>query len=175
MKGKIMQSNLFKIGKGVIIFLFLFVFLSIIKPTGAETIVMSVDSQASGKPLRHVWSFFGFDECNFAYTDNAKELMKTLATTQKDPVYLRCHFLLNTGDGTPAMKWGSTNAYTEDASGKLIYDWKIMDRIFDAMIKQRLSAACGNRIYAQGDVGKTRTISAYIPARYVGRLGISSQ
>jgi xylan 1,4-beta-xylosidase len=134
MKGKIMQLSSFKMVKGFLIYSFLFVFLSIIKPAGGETIVMSVDSQAPGKPLKHVWSFFGFDECNFAYTDGAKELMKTLSTSEKDPIYLRCHFLLNTGDGTPAMKWGSTNAYTEDASGKPVYSWTIMDKIFDAKI-----------------------------------------
>ena len=36
------------------------------------------------------------------------------------------------GDGTPALKWGSTNAYTEDSQGKAAYDWRILDRIFDA-------------------------------------------
>jgi len=29
------------------------------------------------------------------------------------------------------MKWGSTNAYTEDANGKPVYDWTIVDRIFE--------------------------------------------
>jgi xylan 1,4-beta-xylosidase len=95
---------------------------------------VQVDANAPGKTLRHVWPFFGFDECNFAYTENAKELMKTLSSLNRGTAYLRCHFLLNTGDGTPAMKWGSTNAYTEDAAGNVIYDWKIMDKIFDAMI-----------------------------------------
>src|SRR4029077_18723550 len=39
------------------------------------------------------------------------------------------HNLLTTGDGTPSLKWGSTNAYTEDPSGHAIYDWKIVDKI----------------------------------------------
>jgi len=29
------------------------------------------------------------------------------------------------------LKWGSTNAYTEDAAGHPVYDWSILDRIFD--------------------------------------------
>ena len=33
------------------------------------------------------------------------------------------------------FKWGSTNAYTEDASGKPVYDWTIMDRIFDTYLQ----------------------------------------
>ncbi len=43
--------------------------------------------------------------------------------------------MLATGDGTPGLKWGSTNAYTEDASGKPVYDWPIADRIFDTYLQ----------------------------------------
>jgi len=32
-------------------------------------------------------------------------------------VFVRTHNLLTSGDGTPALKWGSTGAYTEDAQG----------------------------------------------------------
>jgi len=35
----------------------------------------------------------------------------------------------------PALKWGSTNAYAEDADGAPVYDWTIMDRIFDAYVE----------------------------------------
>jgi xylan 1,4-beta-xylosidase len=48
-------------------------------------------------------------------------------------VYVRSHFLLNTGDGTPAMKWGSTNVYTEDADGNPIYGWTLTDGIMDTI------------------------------------------
>jgi xylan 1,4-beta-xylosidase len=102
---------------------------------GAETILIKVDANSPGKTLRQVWSFWGFDECNFAYTESSKRLMKTLSMSNKEAVYIRSHFLLNTGDGTPALKWGSTNAYTEDASGKAEYNWEIMDKIFDAVIE----------------------------------------
>jgi beta-xylosidase len=50
-------------------------------------------------------------------------------------VYVRAHSLLVTGDGKPALKWGSTNAYTEDANGNPVYDWRITDSIFDTYIK----------------------------------------
>jgi xylan 1,4-beta-xylosidase len=52
------------------------------------------------------------------------------------PVYVRAHNLLNTGDGTAALKWGSTNVYTEDANGNPVYDWTIIDRIFDTYIER---------------------------------------
>jgi xylan 1,4-beta-xylosidase len=46
---------------------------------------------------------------------------------------VRSHFLLNTGDGTPALKWGSTNVYSEDAAGNPIYSWTLTDGIMDAV------------------------------------------
>ncbi len=51
------------------------------------------------------------------------------------PVYIRVHHLLCTGDGAAALKWGSTNAYTQDAAGHPVYDWTIVDRIFDTYIQ----------------------------------------
>ncbi len=51
---------------------------------------------------------------------------------------VRAHNLLTSGDGTPALKWGSTDAYTEDAAGNPRYDWTIVDRIFDTYIERRM-------------------------------------
>ncbi len=42
---------------------------------------------------------------------------------------------MTSGDGTPTFKWGSTNIYTEDAHGEPVYDFAIVDRIFDAYLK----------------------------------------
>jgi xylan 1,4-beta-xylosidase len=100
---------------------------------GRDVIRISVDASKPGAPLRHVWPFFGFDECNFAVAPDARELIRTLSDSQPDPVYIRCHFLLNTGNGVPGLKWGSTNAYTEDASGNPIFDWTIMDGILGSI------------------------------------------
>jgi xylan 1,4-beta-xylosidase len=60
--------------------------------------------------------------------------MKTVSQINSEPVYLRQHFLLNSGDGTASLKWGSTNVYTENAQGQPVYYWPIMDGIFDAEI-----------------------------------------
>ena len=46
---------------------------------------------------------------------------------------MRVHNLLTSGDGTHALKWGSTNVYTEDARGNPVYDWTIVDRIVDSL------------------------------------------
>jgi len=105
-----------------------------IAPENGDPVVIVVDTTDSGEPLRHVWQYYGYDECNYTTTQRARELMKTLANINPEPVYLRQHFLLASGDGTPSLKWGSTNTYAEDPTGKPLYDWRIMDQIMDAVV-----------------------------------------
>src|SRR5262249_51672699 len=62
---------------------------------------------------------------------DGQKLLTELAAASPVPVHFRTHNLLTSGDGTAALKWGSTNVYTEDASGKAVYDWAILDRIID--------------------------------------------
>ena len=78
-----------------------------------------------------IWNFFGFDEPNYAYAPNGRKLLHEIAGLNPTPAYIRVHNILTSGDGSASLKWGSTNAYTEDAAGKPVYDWKIVDRIFD--------------------------------------------
>jgi xylan 1,4-beta-xylosidase len=101
----------------------------------AQPVVVSiqVDATHRGKPLKHVWQYYGYDECNYTTTPDCKALMKTVAQINPEPVYLRQHFLLNSGDGKAALKWSSTNVYTEDENGKPVYDWRIMDGIMGAV------------------------------------------
>jgi xylan 1,4-beta-xylosidase len=82
-------------------------------------------------PFRPVWAFFGYDEPNYTYAPNGRKLLGELAALSPTPVYIRAHNLLTSGDGTPALKWGSTNAYTKAPAGGPVYDWTIVDRIFD--------------------------------------------
>lgn len=86
-------------------------------------------------PLPPIWKYFGYDEPNYTYTENGKKLIGELAALSRQPFYIRTHFMLATGHGTAGLKWGSTNAYTEDASGNAIYDWTIVDRILDTYLK----------------------------------------
>ncbi len=83
-----------------------------------------------------MWAWFGYDEPNYTYMKDGKKLLTEISKLSPVPVYVRTHSLLVTGDGTPALKWGSTNAYTEDASGKPIYNWRIIDSIFDTYIQR---------------------------------------
>ena len=106
----------------------------------AQTLLKKTDVSINfNKPVGEMypmWAWFGYDEPNYTYMKDGKKLLTELAALSPTPVFVRAHSLLVTGDGTAALKWGSTNAYTEDASGKPIYDWKIIDSIFDTYVKR---------------------------------------
>jgi len=92
-------------------------------------------SRETGK-MDPVWAWFGYDEPNYTYMKDGKKLLSEIAALSPVPVHVRAHNLLTTGDGTPALKWGSTNAYTEDANGNPVYNWKIVDSIFDTYVQR---------------------------------------
>jgi len=94
-------------------------------------VTITVDAAKPQGELKPIWRFFGADEPNYATMKDGRKLIAELGQLGSPQVYFRAHNLLTTGDGTPALKWGSTNAYTEDAQGKPVYDWRIVDRIFD--------------------------------------------
>jgi xylan 1,4-beta-xylosidase len=98
----------------------------------AMPVLIQVDAGKPTGPLKPIWRFFGADEPNYAYMKHGRELLGELGELKKDEVFFRAHSLLSTGKGEHGLKWGSTNAYTEDAAGNPIYDWTIVDRIFDA-------------------------------------------
>lgn len=97
---------------------------------------INVNIEQQREPLKPIWAWFGYDEPNYTYMKDGKKLLSELAALSPVPVYVRTHNLMTTGDGTPALKWGSTNMYTEDENGKPIYDWTIADKIFDTYIER---------------------------------------
>ncbi len=98
----------------------------------SENVRIQVQVDQSDGSLQPVWNFFGYDEPNYTYAPNGRKLLGELAALDAAPVYVRVHNLLTTGDGTASLKWGSTNVYSEDASGHPVYSWDILDKIFDA-------------------------------------------
>ncbi len=104
----------------------------------AQTVSIQVDAGSKTEPLKPIWSYFGYDEPNYTYMKDGKKLLSEISSLSSVPVYVRAHSLLVTGDGKAALKWGSTNAYTEDANGKAVYDWTIVDKIFDTYIERKM-------------------------------------
>jgi xylan 1,4-beta-xylosidase len=106
--------------------------------TDGRAVAIQVNAADVVGPMTPVWAWFGYDEPNYTYMKDGKKLLTELAELSPAPVYVRAHNLLTSGDGTPALKWGSTNAYTEDPDGRPIYDWTIVDRILDTYIERKM-------------------------------------
>lgn len=101
-----------------------------------STVNINVDLAKEKGPMKPIWAWFGYDEPNYTYMKDGKKLLSEIAALSPVPVYVRAHNLMNTGDGTAALKWGSTNMYTEDKDGNPIYNWTIVDSIFDTYIQR---------------------------------------
>lgn len=110
----------------------LFAFAATIAPrvSAQQTVEIRVNASRPAGSFEPVWAYVGHDEPNYTYSPEGRELLSQLAKTNSD-FHDRAHNLLTTGDGTPALKWGSTDVYTEDAQGRPVYNWKILDQIFD--------------------------------------------
>lgn len=102
----------------------------------ADTAVIKVDLDRELGDMKPLWAWFGYDEPNYTYMKDGKKLLSEIAALSPVPVYVRTHSLMVTGDGKAALKWGSTNMYTEDAMGNPIYNWSIVDSIFDTYIER---------------------------------------
>lgn len=104
--------------------------------THNDRVVVNVDLSKSIGPMYPAWAWFGYDEPNYTYMKDGKKLLTEIASLSPVPVYVRTHSLLVTGDEEAALKWGSTNAYTEDANGNPVYNWRIIDSIFDTYVSR---------------------------------------
>src|SRR5262245_37882305 len=107
-------------------------------PRKERAVAIRVRADRPGGELRPIWRFFGADEPNYAYMKDGEKLLGELGRLGPPQTFFRTHNLLTSGDGTPALKWGSTGAYSEDQGGKPVYDWTIVDRIFDAYLKRKV-------------------------------------
>lgn len=99
-------------------------------PSGAP-VAIQVDLNKSVGPYKPIYSWFGYDEGNYTTMKDGKRLLRELHDLSPVPVYIRAHHLLTSGNGVPELKWSSTDVYREDPNGKPIYDFKILDGIFD--------------------------------------------
>ena len=74
--------------------------------TNSFLVSIRVDAARPIGPLRPIWKFFGGDEPNYATMKDGQKLLADYGKLRPKDVYFRTHNLLNTGDGTPALKWG---------------------------------------------------------------------
>ena len=106
-----------------------------VRDQAAPSVRLQVDAGRPVGPWQPIWNWFGYDEPNYTTLPEGRALLADLAALHAGPVYVRVHNLLTSGDGAPALKWGSTGAYGEDAAGRPVYSWAILDGIFDAFVE----------------------------------------
>ncbi len=100
-------------------------------PIPPSQVAIQVDLAKSLVPYKPIGSWFGYDEINFTNGKYGSQLLPELHDLSAAPVYIRAHHLLTSGDGQPKLKWSSTNVFSLDTSGKPVYDFKVIDQIFD--------------------------------------------
>ncbi|MGA2890431.1 MAG: beta-xylosidase [Terracidiphilus sp.] len=91
-----------------------------------------VDLNARTGPFNPIYSWFGYDEANYTTMPHGRELLQELHDLSPVPVYIRVHHLLTSGNGQAELKFSSTNIYSEDSNGHPVYDFTIIDGIFDS-------------------------------------------
>jgi xylan 1,4-beta-xylosidase len=101
----------------------------------AQSVPVTVHADRVVGELRPVWSYFGYDEAGTTLTREGRHLLGVLNALSAEPVRIRVHHLLTSGDGSLALKWSSTNVYTEDANGTPHYDWTRLDTIMDELTR----------------------------------------
>src|ERR671932_561597 len=102
-----------------------------------KNVAVRVDAGQWLGELPHHWTYIGYDEINYTYTPEGQELLAKFMALEEQPYYIRVHHLLCTGNCHAFYKWGSTNAYLEDETGTPIYDWTIVDLVFDTILQHR--------------------------------------
>ncbi len=121
--------------KSILYFFLLFVLMLKIEIVSAQqdTTSITIDANKNDGPFVPLWSYFGYDEANYTTMKDGRKLLSELSHLSNNVVYIRVHNLLTSGDGKADLKWSSTNVYTEDRMGSPLYNWTIVDSIFDAL------------------------------------------
>ena len=83
--------------------------------------------------LKRIWAGIGYDEINWTYTPRGKALYRTLRNLAEVPYYVRNHNALTSGNGLSEPARGSTNVYAQMPDGSPLYDWTILDQMYDTI------------------------------------------
>ena len=59
---------------------------------------IQVDASKRCGTQEHLWRWIGYDECNYTYIPEGKELLRKFAALGDAPYYFRTHFMFCTGN-----------------------------------------------------------------------------
>jgi xylan 1,4-beta-xylosidase len=95
-------------------------------------VTVNVDLSKPLGPYTPIYRWFGYDESNYTTMKYGRQLLRELHDLSPEPVYIRAHHLLTSGNGVPELKWSSSNVFSIGPDGKPTYDFTITDQTFDA-------------------------------------------
>jgi xylan 1,4-beta-xylosidase len=93
---------------------------------------VNVDLTKPQGTFKPIYRWFGYDESNYTTMKYGRQLLRELHDLSPNPVYIRAHHLLTSGNGVPELKWSSSNVFSIGPDGKPVYDFTITDETFDA-------------------------------------------
>ncbi len=93
---------------------------------------VNVDLSKPQGQYKPIYRWFGYDESNYTTMKYGRQLLRELHDLSPEPVYIRAHHLLTSGNGVAELKWSSSNVFSLDQNGKPVYDFTITDQTFDA-------------------------------------------
>ncbi len=98
-----------------------------------KPVSVAVDLATAVGAYNPIYAWFGYDEGNYTTMHDGRRLLRELHDLSPVPVYIRAHHLLTSGKGEADvdLKWSSTDVYSEDRDGKPVYNFTILDAIFD--------------------------------------------
>jgi len=100
-------------------------------PAPPASVAIGIDLAKSLGPYKPIGAWFGYDEIDYTTTKYGRQLLPELHDLSPVPVYVRAHHLFTSGDGTAKLKWSSTGVFSLDAAGHPVYNFTILDQIFD--------------------------------------------
>ena len=100
-------------------------------PAPPSQVAIQVDLAKSLGPYKPIGAWFGYDEINFTTGNTAASFCPSCTTSRPRPSTSAPITCFTSGDGQPRLKWSSTNVFSLDATGKPVYNFTILDQIFD--------------------------------------------
>jgi len=106
--------------------------VSVVMCRAQAPVTVNVNLAKPQGPYTPIYRWFGYDESNYTTMKYGRQLLRELHDLSPNPVYIRAHHLLTSGNGVPEVKWSSSNVFRIGPDGKPVYDFTITDQTFDA-------------------------------------------
>jgi len=85
--------------------------------------------------LEHIWRSIGYDEINLTYTSRGRDIIRRVGELKDTPYWIRNHNAFTSGNELGAPARGSGNVYSEDEKGNPVYDWTVLDKVYDVFVR----------------------------------------